>query len=89
MPVWTPCPIYDIDLTRPWAERFADVDRALTDRAQTLLQAIQAEAGPEAAQAVHEAHERLVAPGAMGRLFKALAVTAPGLPLPAGFEDGP
>jgi NADH dehydrogenase [ubiquinone] 1 alpha subcomplex assembly factor 7 len=45
-----------------------------------------AAATAEAACAVNEARERLLSPEAMGRLFKAFAVTAPGLPAPAGFE---
>jgi NADH dehydrogenase [ubiquinone] 1 alpha subcomplex assembly factor 7 len=42
-------------------------------------------ATPAQVAAVNEAHHRLVAPAAMGDLFKALALTAPGFGPPAGF----
>jgi NADH dehydrogenase [ubiquinone] 1 alpha subcomplex assembly factor 7 len=51
-------------------------------RAATL-----ARASPERADEIHQARHRLVSPDAMGRLFKAMAVTAPRWPLPAGFAS--
>jgi NADH dehydrogenase [ubiquinone] 1 alpha subcomplex assembly factor 7 len=45
-----------------------------------------ASSAPETARAVRAGLDRLVEPEQMGRLFKAMAVTAPGLPAPAGFE---
>ena len=45
-----------------------------------------AAAAPARAAEIHEARERLTAPGEMGTLFKALALAAPGWPDPAGFE---
>ncbi len=44
-----------------------------------------ARANPAESVAVEAARARLTAPGAMGRLFKALALRAPGWPMPAGF----
>ena len=47
------------------------------------------EAGPRGAAALVDAAQRLAEPARMGRLFKALAVCHPGLPVPPGFEtDG-
>ena len=40
---------------------------------------------PVEAHAIHDAAQRLAAPDRMGRLFKALAMTSPGLPAPPGF----
>jgi len=48
-----------------------------------------ARAAPGRAAEIEAARHRLVAPDAMGTLFKALALTAPGWPAPAGFERGP
>jgi len=45
-----------------------------------------ARAAPGRAAEIEAARHRLVAPDAMGTLFKALALTAPGWPAPAGFE---
>ena len=42
----------------------------------------------EGAARIAEARDRLCEPGGMGRRFKALAITALGGPLPAGFEAG-
>jgi SAM-dependent MidA family methyltransferase len=42
-------------------------------------------ANAERKEDVMEARDRLAAPGRMGGLFKVLAVTAPGWPVPAGF----
>jgi len=53
----------------------------IDQRAARLRQA----AGADAA-AIERARERLTAPEAMGTLFQAMAVTAPDLPAPAGFE---
>jgi len=41
----------------------------------------------EGRAAIDAALQRLTDPDAMGRLFKVLAITSPGLPVPAGFED--
>ena len=43
---------------------------------------------PEKAFAIQAATRRLIEPDGMGRLFKALAVCHPELPVPAGFETG-
>ena len=51
-------------------------------RAQQLM----ASASAEQAADIESAVERLTATEAMGRLFKVMAVTAPGMPVPAGFE---
>jgi len=51
-------------------------------RATRLMQG----ATQEQAAQIRSALERLTAPSAMGELFKAMALTAPGLPAPAGFE---
>ena len=51
-------------------------------RAATLLD----RATPEQARDIHAAVERLIEPAQMGTLFKALAITSAGLPIPAGFE---
>jgi SAM-dependent MidA family methyltransferase len=44
-----------------------------------------AAANPHRAAALRDAADRLAAPSRMGKLFKALAVTAPGSPAPPGF----
>jgi SAM-dependent MidA family methyltransferase len=44
-----------------------------------------AKAAPERTDEIAAARDRLTAPGQMGRLFKALALTAPGWPEPTGF----
>jgi SAM-dependent MidA family methyltransferase len=54
--------------------------------------ALKARAAPEQAAAIDAALDRLATPGTaerpgMGELFKVLALTAPGLPVPPGFED--
>ncbi|CCQ72279.1 class I SAM-dependent methyltransferase [Magnetospira sp. QH-2] len=51
-------------------------------RAQALLDS----ADETQRQEIMAAHHRLVHPDEMGLLFKALAVTAPGMPAPPGFE---
>jgi NADH dehydrogenase [ubiquinone] 1 alpha subcomplex assembly factor 7 len=48
--------------------------------------AVLAQTNPRAAGTLLAATQRLVAPEAMGRLFKALCLAHPGLPVPAGFE---
>ena len=55
----------------------------IDQRAATL-----ARAAPGRATEIEAARHRLVASGQMGTLFKALALTAPGWPVPAGFERG-
>ncbi len=45
-----------------------------------------ARANPAQAEAIEAARHRLVAPEAMGRLFKVLAVRHPNWPMPAGFS---
>ncbi|MBB2164945.1 class I SAM-dependent methyltransferase [Gluconacetobacter sp. 1b LMG 1731] len=44
---------------------------------------------PVEAHAIQDAAQRLAAPDRMGRLFRALAVTSPGLPVPPGFAVAP
>jgi NADH dehydrogenase [ubiquinone] 1 alpha subcomplex assembly factor 7 len=48
---------------------------------------LRAKANLEQSIAIDSALERLTAGDAMGRLFKVMAITAPGLSAPAGFED--
>ncbi|MFC7539787.1 hypothetical protein ACFQU2_10480 [Siccirubricoccus deserti] len=50
------------------------------------LAALQARRAPQLARQILSGAERLVAPEAMGRLFKALCLCHPGLPVPQGFE---
>ena len=50
-----------------------------------LRSAALARAAPERTEELVAARERLTAPGQMGRLFKAMAIVAPGWPDPAGF----
>ncbi|MCX8476529.1 MAG: SAM-dependent methyltransferase [Sphingomonas sp.] len=45
-----------------------------------------AKAAPERAEALAADRDRLVGDAAMGELFKVIALTAPGWPVPAGFE---
>lgn len=45
-----------------------------------------AASAPARAEEIAAARERLVAPEAMGSLFKAMAITAPGWPVPAAFQ---
>ena len=54
----------------------------LFTRIDRLAQTLQ----PRAAMRMIEAGRRLAEPDRMGALFKALALTTPGLPIPAGFE---
>jgi SAM-dependent MidA family methyltransferase len=53
----------------------------LLTRSAVLARAAPAKAGP-----LLSAAQRLTAPEAMGRLFKALCLAHPALPIPAGFE---
>ncbi len=48
--------------------------------------ALKVRATPAAAAGIEAALVRLTAPTAMGRLFKAMALSAPGWPVPAGFD---
>jgi SAM-dependent MidA family methyltransferase len=41
---------------------------------------------PERADEFRQAHDRLVAPDQMGRLFRVLALTAPSWPAPEGLQ---
>jgi len=59
-----------------WLERMG-----IGARAEALRRA-----APERAAEIEAARARLTAPGAMGRLFKAMALTAKAWPVPAGFE---
>jgi SAM-dependent MidA family methyltransferase len=52
------------------------------------LAALQARRAPRLARQILSGAERLVAPEAMGRLFKALCLCHPKLPVPQGFEPG-
>ncbi len=52
-------------------------------------QRLAAAANPADRAALRAACRRLTDPGAMGSLFKALAITDRAAPVPAGFEDGP
>lgn len=52
-------------------------------RAETLA----ARANPDQAEAIQAALHRLTHDGAMGRLFRAIALTSPGAPVPAGFAQ--
>lgn len=52
------------------------------------LEQLLARAGPAQAEGLRAGVRRLIAPDAMGELFKALCLTAPGAPVPPGFEPG-
>ncbi len=56
--------------------------------AEARLAALLQRAAPGQRVALETGLRRLIDPGEMGTLFKVLAVTAPGLPAPAGFADG-
>ncbi|MGH6959054.1 MAG: class I SAM-dependent methyltransferase, partial [Dongiaceae bacterium] len=45
------------------------------------------QATPDQAEEIRTARERLLDLAQMGTLFKALAIAAPDLPVPAGFEE--
>jgi len=55
--------------------------------AETRLAALSARVGPEQRGLLESGLRRLIDPAEMGTLFKALAVTSPGLPAPAGFAE--
>ncbi len=56
--------------------------------AEARLAALAAGAAPAARAGLESGLRRLLDPHQMGTLFKALALTSPGLPAPAGFADG-
>jgi NADH dehydrogenase [ubiquinone] 1 alpha subcomplex assembly factor 7 len=56
--------------------------------AEARLAALCRRASPAQRGALATGLKRLIDPTEMGTLFKALAVTSPGLPAPSGFEDG-
>jgi NADH dehydrogenase [ubiquinone] 1 alpha subcomplex assembly factor 7 len=56
--------------------------------AELRLAALRRRAAPEQRAALEAGLRRLIDPAEMGTLFKALAMTSPGLPAPAGFADG-
>ena len=57
--------------------------------AEARLAALSRNATPEQRAALRGGLGRLIDPAQMGTLFKALALTSPGLPAPAGFEGEP
>ena len=50
--------------------------------------ALRRRASPEQRAALDSGYHRLIDPAEMGTLFKAMAVTSPGLPAPGGFGLG-
>ncbi|HEV2336971.1 MAG TPA: SAM-dependent methyltransferase [Stellaceae bacterium] len=54
--------------------------------AEARLRSLSARATEAQRAVLHSGLERLIDPAQMGSLFKALALTSPGLPAPAGFE---
>ena len=56
--------------------------------AQARLAALLRHAAPAQRPALETGLRRLIDPAEMGTLFKVLAATSPGLPMPAGFADG-
>ena len=54
--------------------------------AEARLAALTAQAGPAQRGALESGLARLIDPTQMGNLFKVLALTSPGLPVPAGFD---
>jgi NADH dehydrogenase [ubiquinone] 1 alpha subcomplex assembly factor 7 len=56
--------------------------------AELRLAALLRQARPDQRAALETGLRRLIDPAEMGTLFKALAMTSPGLPAPAGFADG-
>ena len=55
--------------------------------AEARLAALSQRVTPEQSAALRRGLRRLIAPAEMGTLFKVLALTSPGLPAPAGFEQ--
>lgn len=53
---------------------------------ETRMQKLLASATPDQQADIRSGCRRLVDPGQMGVMFKAMALTAPGAPIPAGFE---
>jgi len=56
-------------------------------RTEMLLKSVSESAAPEQTESLRAATQRLIDPAAMGTLFKALALTGPDMPPPAGFEE--
>lgn len=56
--------------------------------AELRLEILCRRAAPDQRAALESGLKRLIDPAEMGTLFKALAVAAPGMPVPAGFADG-
>ena len=56
--------------------------------ARERIAALTARATPGQRRALDSGVERLLDPGAMGTLFKAIALISPGLPTPPGFDTG-
>ncbi|HWD59273.1 MAG TPA: SAM-dependent methyltransferase [Stellaceae bacterium] len=56
--------------------------------AELRLAALSRQAQPGQRAALESGLRRLIDPAEMGTLFKVVAMTSPGLPAPAGFEDG-
>jgi NADH dehydrogenase [ubiquinone] 1 alpha subcomplex assembly factor 7 len=63
----------------------AQRDFLLALGAEERLAALSANAPPQQREALRSGLRRLIAPDQMGTLFKALALTTPDLPVPAGF----
>jgi SAM-dependent MidA family methyltransferase len=55
--------------------------------AEARLRALSERAGAEQRALLESGVRRLIDPGEMGTLFKAMALTSPGLPAPAGFAE--
>jgi NADH dehydrogenase [ubiquinone] 1 alpha subcomplex assembly factor 7 len=55
--------------------------------AEARLAALSVRASPEQQALLESGLRRLIDPAEMGTLFKAMAVTSPGLPAPAGFAE--
>ncbi|HEX6443172.1 MAG TPA: SAM-dependent methyltransferase, partial [Stellaceae bacterium] len=57
--------------------------------AEARLAALAARASPDQRSGLASGLDRLIDPGQMGKLFKVLGLTSPGLPAPAGFAAAP
>ena len=85
-----------MSISRRWPTRRAARARASSARSAQgdwleamgieLRAAALAKAAPERAEEIDAARDRLTAPDQMGRLFKVMALVAPGWPEPAGFR---
>jgi NADH dehydrogenase [ubiquinone] 1 alpha subcomplex assembly factor 7 len=53
--------------------------------AEARLRTLSVRASAEQRASLESGGRRLIEPGEMGTLFKAIALTSPGLPAPAGF----